>query len=81
MTECDTRQRVTQGHSFALYLTHVVDRVSKTYQGVFYALRNLSPLASILSLGLDAWVGSPGELYEHDTTTEAVDSTGHDVVR
>lgn len=80
MTGYDTRQRVTQGHNFSLCLTLDVDRVSKTYQGLFYALRDHSPLGPILSLGLDAWVGSPGELYEHGTTTEAVDSTEHDVV-
>lgn len=80
MTRYAIRHRASQGHSFALCLIHDVDRASKTYQGLFHALRDLSPRAPVLSLGLDAWVGSPGELYEPGKITEAVDPTESDVV-
>jgi peptidoglycan/xylan/chitin deacetylase (PgdA/CDA1 family) len=36
-------QTIPDGHSFALLLTHDVDRPYKTYQSAYYALRDLDP--------------------------------------
>lgn len=53
----DTTDPVPEGHSFALCLSHDVDRVAKTYQGVFHAVRERDPghLRSVLSSDEPYW--------------------------
>lgn len=47
MTVPDDSMSVLDDHPFALALTHDVDRITKTYQGVYYAITNRDPTSLV----------------------------------